>query len=460
MQFGGQRTDLNLNSIGSPVVIDIRLTPDILPSPEALLISGLSPLDNLKTGISEAEFSGVFNSRMAKPGTIFVGFNNVRFDDEFIRYLNYRNFYDAYSWHWKNLSSRWDLLDVIRMTRALRPGGIDWPMSDEGKPINRLELLTAANNLNHLKAHDALSDALATIEVAKLVKQKQPKLFNYLLSLRKKTALVRLIKENEAIVYTSSHYSSEVLHTTVVAVLVQNEEMGTALVYDLREDANKFLDLSVEELTNMWEYDPARIKPKLPVKTMKLNRCPAVAPLSVLDGAAIMRLKLNMAEIAKNLKLVNENKQEFARKLKKVAECLDEKREKRQPKVKPADERLYDKFISRADANLFPKARISAKENTGPVTFSEVRLNNLLKIYKARNYSDKLTEEETKTWKEYVRTKLFDGEDSAYNGLIANLDELDKLFKDKQKQKLLKDLRIYAKNILDDYGADWTAEDV
>ena len=460
MQFGGQRTDPDLNSIGGPVVIDIRLTPDILPSPEALLISGLSPLDNLKTGISEAEFSAVFNSRIAKPSTIFVGFNNVRFDDEFIRYINYRNFYDAYSWHWKNSSSRWDLLDVIRMTRALRPEGINWPMSEEGKPSNKLELLTAANNLKHLRAHDALSDALATIEVAKLVKQKQPKLFNYLLSLRKKTTLIRLIKENEALIYTSSHYSSEVLHTTVVAVLTRDEEMGTALVYDLRESASKFLDLSVEELTSMWEYDPTRTRPRLPVKTMKLNRCPAVAPLSVLDEAAIKRLKLNMTEIAKNLSLINDQKQEFAKKLKKAAANLDKKREKRQPKEKPADERLYDKFISRADSNLFPKARISAKENTKPVTFSEARLNNLLKIYKARNYSDKLNEEEIKTWKEYVRTKLFDGEDNAYKELITNLDALDKLIKDKQKMKLLKDLRSYAKNILNDYGADVPAENV
>ncbi len=460
MQFGGQRTDTELNKVGDPIVIDIRLTADMLPHPEALLISGLSPLDNLKKGISEAEFSKIFNNQIAKPGTIFVGFNNVRFDDEFIRYINYRNFYDAYSWHWQNSSSRWDLLDVIRMTRALRPEGINWPVSEEGKPTNKLELLTTANNLKHVKAHDALSDALATIEVAKLVKQKQPKLFNYLLSLRKKTTLMRVIKENEALIYTSSHYSSRVLHTTIVAILTIDEEMGTALVFDLRENAKDFLDLSIEELTARWKYDPTRIKPRLPVKTIKLNRCPAIAPLSVLDETAAMRLKLSMAEIEKNLNLINEQKDEFAKKLKKVAANLDKEREKRQPKIKPADERLYDKFISRADSNLFTKARESAKENAKPVTFSEARLNDLLKIYKARNYPDKLNGEEINDWREYVKTKLFYGEDNAYKELITNLDELDKLIKDKQKKKLLQDLRSYANTILNDYGADLLAEDV
>ena len=211
MQLGGQRTDLDLRPLGQPVNVRLKLTADILPSPDAILLTGLSPLEN--DGLNEAEFSQIFNGDIASPGTIFSGFNNVRFDDEFMRYLNYRNFYDAYSWHWKDNSSRWDLLDVIRMTRALRPDGINWPFNEEGKPSNTLLLMSSANKLKHANAHDALSDTLATIEVARLLKEKTAEAFDYLLSLRSKQSLISLIEGNDSLIYTSSHYSSDFLHT-------------------------------------------------------------------------------------------------------------------------------------------------------------------------------------------------------------------------------------------------------
>ena len=87
-----------------------------------------------------------FYVEVIKPDTIFMGFNSVRFDDEFMRYLHYRNFYDPYEWHWQNGCSRWDLLDVIRMTRALRPEGIEWPVDKEGKPTGSMVVQVAKND--------------------------------------------------------------------------------------------------------------------------------------------------------------------------------------------------------------------------------------------------------------------------------------------------------------------------
>ncbi|HEY1645008.1 MAG TPA: exodeoxyribonuclease I [Candidatus Saccharimonadales bacterium] len=460
MQFAGQRTDLDLKPIDEPVNILVRLSDDILPSAEAILISGLSPLQTQKEGITEAEFTEIFNQDIAKPGTIFTGFNNLRFDDEFIRYLNYRNFYDAYRWHWQDSSSRWDILDVVRMTRALRPEGINWPFNEEGKPSNKLEYLTTANNLKHDNAHDALSDTLATIDVARLIRDHQPKLFNYLLDHRKKPQLIQLIRDAEALVYTSSHYSSEFLHTTVVAVLDLNTETGTVLVYDLRQDAQDFLDLSIEELTDRWRYDPDSPKPRLPVKSMRLNRCPAIAPVSVLDEATITRLKLNMEDISRNRELVNGRKKEFALKLQKVAKELDKQREQRragQPRVPYADERLYDKFVAPSDAKLFETTREEASLASFEPNFSDKRLNELYTLYRARNYPGKLSGEEKDFWQAHVRTKLFEGETSEYVSFKTRLEELKKTTKDKSKIKLLNDLDKYVSSIASDYEADLPA---
>src|SRR5258708_419153 len=120
MQFAGQRTTLDLEPIGPPVNIFIRLTPDILPDPDAILLTGITPQITVAKGQSEAVFLADFQATIATAGTIFVGYNNIRFDDEFMRFLQYRNMYDPYQWQWQDGRSRWDILDLVRMTRALR----------------------------------------------------------------------------------------------------------------------------------------------------------------------------------------------------------------------------------------------------------------------------------------------------------------------------------------------------
>src|SRR3954451_6528569 len=98
MQFAGQRTDMDLKPIGEPVNVLIKLTPDVVPSPDAILITGITPQQTLADGLTEAEFMKLFYDEAVRPDTVFVGFNNIRFDDEFMRFMHYRNFYDAYEW--------------------------------------------------------------------------------------------------------------------------------------------------------------------------------------------------------------------------------------------------------------------------------------------------------------------------------------------------------------------------
>src|SRR3989344_8461513 len=127
MQFAGQRTDMQLKPIGKPHNYLIRMTEDVLPDPDAVLLTGITPQMTIADGLTESDFLKIFSKDISVPETIFTGFNSIRFDDEFMRFLHYRNFYDAYEWHWADNRSRWDLLDVVRMTRALRPEGIKWP---------------------------------------------------------------------------------------------------------------------------------------------------------------------------------------------------------------------------------------------------------------------------------------------------------------------------------------------
>ena len=231
MQFAGQRTDMDLNPIGEPVNVLVKLPNDTLPSPIAISITGITPQSTQADGLNEAEFCKFATEEIFVPNTIAVGYNSVRFDDEFMRHVFWRNFYEPYSWQWQDGRSRWDLLDVVRMTRALRPEGIEWPVSEKGTATNKLELITKANGISHEAAHDAMSDVNALIDVTRLIRDKQPKLFDFLLKIRDKKEVTKYVNlENpQPFVYSSGRYSSE-FNKTTVAFPLATTETGAVLV--------------------------------------------------------------------------------------------------------------------------------------------------------------------------------------------------------------------------------------
>ncbi len=456
MQFAGQRTNMDLETIGPPINELIRLTPDVLPEPEAVLLTGITPQKTIAEGLSEAVFLKLFYKEVTKPDTIFVGFNNIRFDDEFIRFLNYRNFYDAYGWHWEERRSRWDLLDVVRLTRALRPDGIKWPVNSEGKPTNRLELLSKLNRLSHDQAHDALSDVMATIAVAHLLRQHQPALFDFQLAHRSKKAVARIVATDHPFVYTSGHFPSEYLHTTAVVRLLDHPHNEGALVYDLRVDPTPFLSLSIDELVEAWRFsrDPKALR--LPIKTLKYNRCPAVAPLGVMKAKATQeRLGLTLKVVETNWRLLKAHKEQFMSRVSVALTRLDEERAKEQAVLidnpLTVDTRLYDGFMSPADARLLPELHRAAPEELSAfaVKFHDERLRQLLPLYKARNYPEFLMSEEHADWEQFREMKLLGGEEaSAAAHYFSQLHQLSETRTNPEQQYLIEELRLYGQSIL------------
>ncbi len=456
MQFAGQRTDMNLKPIAKPVNKLIKLTADNLPDPEAVLVTGITPQQTIADGLSEADFLKFFYQDVAKPGTIFVGFNSIRFDDEFIRFLHYRNFYDAYEWQWKDGNSRWDLLDVVRMTRALRPDGIEWPFAADSKPTNRLEFLTKVNKLGHTHAHDALSDVQATIAVGRLIHEKQPELFDYLLKTRSKSVVKDLVLDGSPFVYTTSHYSSQFFHTSVAVLLAKHAQQDAALVYDLRYDPTPFLTMSVDELAVAWQFsrDPDHLR--LPIKTLKYNRCPAVAPLGVIkDEKTQARLQLTLQAISQHLEILKKHRQAFATKVAEVVSHLDEKREQAQTALVDnqltVDERLYDSFIDQADRVTMQAVRAVTPEELSQLAsnFRDQRLKNLLPLYKARNYRQALSSSEQAAWEEFLSQKLMSGgSDSRLAKYFARLQELTSSKPTPKQQYLLEELKLYGESIV------------
>jgi exodeoxyribonuclease-1 len=469
MQFAGQRTDMNLHPIGDPVNIFITMSNENVPDVDAVLLTGITPQQTIAEGVTEAEFLRIFTEDIATPGTVFLGFNTVRFDDEFMRCLHYRNFYDPYEWQWQDNRTRWDMLDVVRMTRALRPDDIKWPFDIHGKATNRLELLTALNGLEHIHAHDALSDVDATINVARLIRNKQEKLFDYLFTMRDKRKVAELVDKNEPFVYTSGSFPSEYEKTTVaVQVCPQPGRQGCALVYDLRHDPREWVDKTPEQLAEAWRWkkDRTDAEPRLPVKRLQYNHCPAVAPMGVLDGPSRERLQIDLGKIQEHWGVIKKAK-DFADKLCAAADIID----KKQPgnatsKDADVDSRIYDGFFNPADKTTMSVVRAAdpAELNNLGLKFKDYRLEALLPRYKARNYPKSLTGEELEAWERFRYKRLMDGgQRSKLAQYFARLEEVATNGELTSHQEyLIQELKLYAESIMpepDAFAPDESPQD-
>lgn len=452
MQFAGQRTDMNLKPISEPDDILVRLSDDILPEPDAIMITGITPQKTRAEGISEAEFLKYFHNEIAVPDTIFVGFNNIRFDDEFIRFTNYRNFYDAYEWSWKDGRGRWDMLDVVRMTRALRPDGIEWPVGPDGKASNRLELLTSINNLEHNNAHDALSDVNATIAVARMIRNKQPRLFEHLLKYRGKKQVEELVRGHNPFVYTSGRYPS-LYHKTTLAVSVgAHPGKQGVLVYDLRANPDDYANMTPSELAKAWTTRVEDETKRFPIKTLQFNKCPAVAPASVLRPEDFERLALDEEQIKENLKKLQSH-EDFYNRLLGALKIMDKQQQTSfLADVQDVDTQLYDGFIGDQDKTAMSVVR-AADENeiSGlDMQFSDPRLNELLPLYKARNFTKSLSTEELVAWDTFRARRLMDGAERSraarYFKRLSELASLDDV--SAEKRYLLEELQLYGQSIL------------
>ena len=446
MQFAGIRTDMDFNQIGDSYNILVKLNDDVLPSPEALMVTGITPQQTIDDGYTEAEFSKILSTEIFTPDTITVGFNNIRFDDEFIRHLFWRNFYDPYEWSWKEGRSRWDLLDVVRMTRALRPDGIKWPVDEKGAATNRLELVTKLNGIDHFKAHDALSDVEALIAVTKLIRDKQPQLYEYLLKLRDKNEIKKLVNLDykQPFVYVSGRLDAEYNKATVSFPLTSGKN-GNVVVYDLRYDPTPFLKLSVKELSAKlyasYEDRQAEGFEKLPVKELQYNHVPAVAPLGVLtSGDGWTKISLDQATVDKNMKTLLSAPQ-FAENIRSIFENRQEFKKMPDPEA-----RLYDSFVPEID-----KIRIEAVRNAGEKdladfhpNFVDERLDDLLLHYKARNFPRSLAKDETIAWEKWRAGKIM----ANMPQFVASIKKLASSGLDESKQFVLQEMQLWAESVM------------
>lgn len=454
-QFAGIRTDADLNIIEEPLILYCRPSDDYVPDPQATLITGITPQKALAEGVCEAEFIARINAAFAVPGTCGAGYNSIRFDDEVTRHTLYRNLMDAYAREWQNGCSRWDIIDMVRMTYALRPEGIEWPRREDGSPSFRLEDLTRANGIEHESAHDAMSDVYATIALARLIRDRQPKLFDYFLGLRDKQAVLSHldIQSMKPVLHVSSRYPASSACTALVAPLVAHPTNRNAvIVYDLREDPTELLDASVDEIRARVFVAATELAPGQPrfhLKAIHINKCPAVAPASLLKGLGEERLGellLDRRTLRRNLGLLRSS-EDLAR---RVQEAFAGQQ---WPASTDPDEMLYGGgFFSPQDRKQLDFLRQQPVEVLGELdlNFSDARLAEMVFRYRARNFPQTLSAEEQERWEEFRQERLLKA-GAGWRSLPQYFEVLQDLARQDlpaNQKLLLQDLQFYGESLI------------
>lgn len=409
-QFAGIRTDEDLNIVGEPLMVYCKPGADVLPKPDACMITGISPQKALAEGLADNDFMARIERELSQPGTCGVGYNTLRFDDEVTRNGLYRNFYDPYEREWKNGNSRWDIIDVVRLCYALRPEGIEWPKHDDGKPSFKLEHLSKANGLAHAAAHDALSDVYATIAMAKLLKTKQPRLYDYAYQLRDKKRVMELfdLSSRKPLLHISSMFPAEQgCAALVMPLMMHPKNKNAVVVVNLMTDPNALLQLNTQQVIERLytrNEDLAEGMERLPLKLVHLNKTPMLCSSNVLTEEHQQRLQIDLDRCRQHWKKINNDIQQGAL-LNKLAEVYQHNGFT--PATDP-ERMLYQGFFNDHDKQTMAAVR-AADENqlcSPSFEFDDPRLDELLFRYRARNYPASLSEQDQERWSHFCFERL------------------------------------------------------
>ncbi len=417
-QFAGIRTDEQLNIVNEQMFY-CQPTRDCLPTPEACAITDITPQLCAAKGQVEHQFIRKINREFTVPNTCVAGYNSIRFDDEFTRHTLYRNFLDPYAWHWQNGNTRWDILDVVRLCYALKKDhSLEW-VYDDDKPIFKLDKLAPANGIEHSDAHDALADVRATIAIAKIIKDKQPKLFNYAFSLREKKTVARKIQNTlfEPMLHTSGMYSAALSCTRLCTALAYHPEYNDrAIVFNLDQNPECLLDLDIETLkTRLFskQSDLPEGVERLQIKELVFNKSPMFVPnIHKLEPNIIAQLKLDMARNQRHLDFIKRNQIAIQKVVRNLYQTTTER-----PISADVDQTLYAGFMDKADKAICHQIQTMPTDKLAHFQpqFKNPKLNTLLLHFKARNYPQTLSEAEQERWFEIVQGRVQSGE----NGYLS-----------------------------------------
>lgn len=273
LQLAAIRTDDDLNEIDR-FEVRSRLLPYVLPSPGALRVTGLT-IDDLLDEAHPSHYEMVCRIQSAFGSwcpSVFIGYNSLRFDEEFLRQAFYQCLHAPYVTNTGG-SKRADALALVQTAALLHPNSIAVPLNEKGKPTFKLDRLAPANSFEHANAHDALADVEATIFMCKLVKDRCPAVWERAVRFASKDTVSSFVDDADAFVLIEPTRQA----AKVVTALGTHPAQGNlTYCWNLEIDPRPYHGLDDAELVRELG------KSGSPLRKLKKNAAP---PLCSLDDA-------------------------------------------------------------------------------------------------------------------------------------------------------------------------------
>jgi len=330
VHFAAIRTDANLNEVDR-FEARSRLLPHVLPHPAALRTNGL-PIGRLLDPSLSSHYDMVRAIRqrlLSWSPSIFVGYNSIRFDEEMLRHALFQALHPAYLTSNHN-NSRADVWGLVMAAAAVSPACLSVPIGPEGRPIFRLEQLASANGVAHERAHDALSDVVATLELCRLVHQRSPELWQRFVRFSKKATVADFVEAEDGFMLTE-FFANQAYHAPVVCIGRDPDQANGRFCLGLNGDVDRLAAMTDDELRTELAQKPC------PVRRLRINAAPTLtalydAPEVMLDGVDIEAIEAQARRVKGDSALCS-----------RLVSAYTSTREPRVPSPHP-EERLYDGF--------------------------------------------------------------------------------------------------------------------
>jgi len=417
-----------------------KLSPGIIPEAMALIVNKSSPKILKETNLSHYQ---MIRQMMEKfnlwKNSIFIGWNSINFDEEFLRRTLFKNLDYPYLTVTKG-NERGDLFNVARASHLYYPGCIKTPISEKNNPVFKLDKLAPMNGIQHSDAHSAIADVLATIEIAKILKKNAPNVWKASLMTTNKDNTLKIIK-NELTFCTDFFYYGKSF-PFVLTYICEHPNWGYPMCFDLKADPKYFFKLSTNELKKELKKTPKVIR------TIKQKKHPIIMNSSY--GQSFEKYKeLGLATLKERAKLIREN-ENFANKVQTLLnEEATEKKDFESQEDIYAEESIYTKFTTKEDNAIMPSFHKATWKEKFLVLqkFKDERLRYFGKKILYEESPESLPKDEYDSMHKEVAARVLSTNKEKWNTIPRTYSEIDTLrnkFKgDNEKLKILNEINLY-----------------
>ena len=423
LQFAAIVTDESFQELqDSSIDIRCNLMPHIVPSPKALAITNVRPTILSNQELSHREFMHTIETWSAQwRPAIFLGYNSIGFDENMMRQGLYQSLHGPYLTN-TNGNARGDIMRLAHAAYLFDENSLQIPMSSKGKPVFKLGALAKENDIDFddNEAHDALYDVRKTIELASLIKQKVPNIWDAMIKNANKRYAIDLIQSQD--IFASGETFFNVPYRWLMTCCGVNAGNSAQLgVFDLSYSPEDYLDLSVEKL-----IDVLNASPKI-IRSVRTNAQPFSLPIKYASEDYWKHIDVTIEEATERAQTIK-NRPEFQ---KRVGEALANRFEVEELSLH-VEENIYGGFPSGSDKMLMSKFHdVSPEERALLIDqFEDARYKQIARRLVYFETPEKLPEK-TKTemdaWRIERITSNADEEKAPWRTLSEAREELEGL---------------------------------